>query len=166
MLNADLKRFSKALVKRLKTLLSSLITLQNTAYVQIRHIGEGGRLISDILDEIYLMFSDKLNIGRCLVTVNIEKAFDFLDHGFLLVIFIGWIDFPNNFIGWIKILTNQESCVINGGNTRLYFKLEKDARQGDPISAYLFIIALEIIFAMIQSNPNIKSLNIFNHTYL
>ena len=89
MLNADLKRFSKALVKRLKTLLSSLITLQNTAYVQIRHIGEGGRLISDILDEIYLMFSDKLNIGRCLVTVDIEKAFDFLDHGFLLVVFIG-----------------------------------------------------------------------------
>ena len=51
-------------------------------------------------------------------------------------------------------------------STTLYFKLEKDARQGDPISAYLFIIALEIIFAMIKSNPNIKGLNIFNHNYL
>ena len=27
---------------------------------------------------------------------------------------------------------------------------------GDPISTYLFIIALEIIFAMIMSNPSIK----------
>ena len=74
--------------------------------------------------------------------------------------------FGNNFIDWIKILlTNQESCVINGSSTT-YFKLEKGARQVDPISAYLFIIALEIIFAMIKSNPNIKDLNIFNHNYL
>ena len=35
-----------------------------------------------------------------------------------------------------------------------------------PISAYLFIIALEIILAMIKSNLNIKGLNIFNHNYL
>ena len=68
---------------------------------------------------------------------------------------------------WIEILlTNQQSCVINGVSTTSCFKLEKGARQGDPISAYLFIIALEIIFAMIKSNPNIKDLNIFNHNYL
>ena len=35
-----------------------------------------------------------------------------------------------------------------------------------PISAYLFIIALEIIFAMIKSNPNLKGHDIFNHNYL
>ena len=72
--------------------------------------------------------------------------------------------FGNSFIDWIKILlTNQESCVVNGGSTTSYFKLEKGACQGDPISAYLFIIALEMIFAMIKSNPNIKGLNISNH---
>ena len=36
----------------------------------------------------------------------------------------------NNFINRIKILlTYQESCVINGGITTPYFKLEKGARQ-------------------------------------
>ena len=64
------------------------------------------------------------------------------------------------------LLTNQESCIINGGSTTSYFKLEKEARQSDPISPYLFIIALEIIFAMIKSNPNIKGPNIFNYNYL
>ena len=49
--------------------------------------------------------------------------------------------FGENFINWIKIiLTNQESCVMNGGNSTGYFKLERGARQGDPISAYLFIL--------------------------
>ena len=32
--------------------------------------------------------------------------------------------------------------------------------QGDPISAYLFIIALETVFIMIKSNQNIKGINI------
>ena len=64
------------------------------------------------------------------------------------------------------LLPNQESCVINGGSTTLYFKLEKGERQGDPISAYLFIIALEIIFVIKKSNANIKTRYIFNHNYL
>ena len=64
------------------------------------------------------------------------------------------------------LLPNQESCVINGCSTTLYFKLEKGVRQGDPISAYLFIIVLEIIFVIIKSNANIKTPYIFNHNYL
>ena len=68
---------------------------------------------------------------------------------------------------WIKILlTNQESCDINDSSPTSYFILEKGARQGDPISACWLITGLEIIFAMIKSNSNIKGLNIFNHNYL
>ena len=92
--------------------------------------------------------------------------YDSLDHELLLVV-LKKFDFGNYFIDWIKILfINQESCVINGDSTTSYFKLEKGACPGDLISAYLFIIALEIISAMIKSNPNIKDLNIFNKNYL
>ena len=161
MLNTYLKKFSKAWATKLKYALPSLITSQQTAYHQNRCIGDAARLISDILD-----ISDKLSIDGYLVTVDIEKAFDSLDHEFLLVV-LKKLGFGNNFIDWIKILlTNQESCVINGGSTTSYFKLEKGARQGDPVSAYLFIIASEVIFAMIKTNPNMKGLNIFNHNYL
>ena len=48
------------------------------------------------------------------------------------------------------LLMNQESCIINGGTTKNYFKLEKGTRQGDPISAYLFILVLEIAFLNIK----------------
>ena len=50
------------------------------------------------------------------------------------------IGFDNEFQKWIQILTkNPELCVINGGKTTLYFKLERGTRQGDHISVYLFI---------------------------
>ena len=48
----------------------------------------------------------------------------------------------------IQILSkNPESCVINSGKTTPNFKLERGTRQGDPISAHLFIIALKVVFS-------------------
>ena len=79
--------------------------------------------------------SDKLNIKGYLVTVDIEKAFDSLDHDFMIAT-LKKFGFKYNFINWFKIFLNdQESCVLNGGGTTKYFKLERGARQGDPISA-------------------------------
>ena len=72
-----------------------------------------------------------------------------------------------SFISWVElILKNQESCAINGGTTAKYFKLNRGARQGDPISAYLFILALEILFFLVKENRRIKGRNIFDHCYL
>ena len=75
--------------------------------------------------------------------------------------------FGQNFILWVKILLNdQESCVINDGKTTEYFMLGRGARQGDPISAFLFILALEILFLLIKTKPEIAGLTIFDHCYL
>ena len=60
----------------------------------------------------------------------------------------------------------SKSCVVNDGTTTKYFKLNRGARQGDPISAYLFISAFEIVFLLIKEFPHIKGLNIFDHCYL
>ena len=69
------------------------------------------------------------------------------------------------FIKWVKtLLNNQESCIINGGFTTKYFKLDKGTRQGDPISAYLFILVLEIVFNLIKQNKDIHGLTFFDHT--
>ena len=78
--------------------------------------------------------------------MDVEKASDTLEHKFLISV-LEKFGFDQNFISWIEIsLKNQESCVINGGTTKKYFKLNRGARQGDPISSYLFILALEFYF--------------------
>ena len=143
--------------KILRTITSS----NQTAYVNKRCISESGRLISDIIE-----VCEKQNIGGYLVTMDIEKAFDSLDHDFLVNV-LNKFGFGSNFISWIKLLLNsQQSCVINGGNNTSYFNLEKGARQSDPVSAYLFILALEVFFVFIKSNENIKGIEIFKYVFL
>ncbi len=55
-------------------------------------------------------------------------------------------------ISYIKVMYNNiESTIINKGNTGDYFKLERGVRQGCPLSAYLFILAIEILARLLHS---------------
>ena len=100
------------------------------------------------------------------MTVDIEKAFDSLSHSFLLAC-LKKFGFGHDFIRWVTILLeSQESCIINAGITMSYFSLEKGARQGDSVSAYLFILCLEVLFLLVKANHKIRGLNIFQYTYL
>ena len=105
-------------------------------------------------------------MGGLVVAVDIQKTFDSVNHLFLITA-LKKLGFDETFIKWIQILLrNQESCIINGGTTTKYFKLQKGTRQGDPISAYLFILVLEIAFIFIKENKNIKGINIFDNIFL
>ena len=72
-----IKKLSKELAKRLKEVLPCLISAQQTAYVQNRNIGKSGRLISDIIE-----IANTQQMEGFLVTMDVEKAFDSLDHIF------------------------------------------------------------------------------------
>ena len=56
--------------------------------------------------------------------------------------------------------TNISSCIYNNGKTSKYFSLQRGVRQGDPLSPYLFIIAVDIFAHMITDNRNIKGFQI------
>ena len=63
-------------------------------------------------------------------------------------------EFGTSFIDWIKIsLYKQKSCFLTVVFTTMYFNLEKGTCQGDPISGYLFICTVEIIFLLIKKIP-------------
>ena len=86
-------------------------------------------MISDILD-----IANTLTLEGFLVIKDIERAFDSVNHCFLLQI-LQKFGFRIDFVSWIKmILKNQEPCIINREKTTQYFKLEKGARQRDAIS--------------------------------
>ena len=157
LLNVDAKILSKILASRVKKVISSLITSDQTAYVPGRVIGESIRLTSDLIE-----YSNIQNIPGYLVSVDIEKAFDSVDHTFLCSV-LQKFGFGKNFIRWVSIILNRrESCVMNDGHSTGYFSLSSGTRQGDPISAYLFILVMEILFIQIRSNENISMVSNFS----
>ena len=79
LLNVDTKILSKALASRLKKVINTLISPVQTAYVPGRYIGDSVRLISDLLE-----YTDRHNISGFLLTADMEKAFNSLDHQLLI----------------------------------------------------------------------------------
>ena len=63
----------------MKKVLPNLISSQQTTYAARRCINESGRLISDLLGA-----TKKIKVKGYIVTMDIEKAFDSLNHTFLI----------------------------------------------------------------------------------
>ena len=59
-----------------------------------------------------------------------------------------------------------KSCIIKAGTTTSYFNFQKGVRQGDPVSAYLLILCLEVLFLLVKTNHKIWGVNIFQYTNL
>ncbi len=53
-----------------------------------------------------------------------------------------------------------ESTIVNNGTSGKLFKLQRGVSQGCPLSAYLFITALETLANKIRNDENIKGIKI------
>ena len=77
LINVDSKIAFKALAARMKKVIHSLISYDQTAYVKGRYIGESVRLIDDLFK-----YAEDENIDGILLAADIEKAFDSVDHNY------------------------------------------------------------------------------------
>ena len=93
---------------------------------------------------------------------DFEKAFDSIDHNFIFKV-LNYFNFGDSFINWIKLFYNDaQSCVINNGHMSDFFKIKRGVRQGCPLSPYLFIVTIEILYKTVLKDNNIKGVNIFD----
>ena len=70
-------------------------------------------------------------------------------------------NFGPSLIKWIQTFYNNlSSCVLNNGFFSSPFQLERGVRQGDPLSPYLFLIAIEIMAISIRKNEQIEGIKI------
>ena len=95
-----------------------------------------------------------------IIFIDFEKAFGSLDWNFMLKS-LDLFGFGPSLIRWIETFyTDISSCVINNGLSTSYFQLEREVRQGDPLSPYLFIVTVEILAIAIPSWTDIHGIKI------
>ena len=95
--------------------------------------------------------------------IDFEKAFDTVKWKFIkqtLTLF----NFGSTFKSWVDVLyKNAQAAVMNNGHLTALYPLERGVRQCCPLSAYLFILCVELLAIKIRSSENIKGIQISNH---
>ena len=150
LINVDAKIISKVLAKRLEKVLPNLIHPSQNAFVKGRSIFDTIRTINDIVD-----YTKRNNWSGFMIAIDFGKAFNTLDFRFLIRT-LRKFNFGPSLIQWMRVLyKNASSCVMNNGFTTGPFLLGRGVRQGDPLSPYLFIPALETLAITIREDCNV-----------
>ena len=153
LLTVDYKIFAKMLANRLKKCIQKLIHPDQSGFLKGRNIGSNIRLILDIID-----YTDFNEIPGAILLLDIEKAFDSVNHDFLLQV-LKHFNFGDQFISWIKtIYSCRKSYVINNGFLTDPIDIAKGIFQGCPVSPYLFLLIIETLAISVRQNKDIKGI--------
>ena len=160
MTNLDYRILAGVFANRMQSVLDTIINQDQSAYIKGRYIGTSVRNILDIFD-----FCENGNLPGALLALDFEKAFDSLEHPFMLKT-LKKINFGPNFIKWIKILYTEPIFKIkNNGWVSGNYYMKRGVRQGCSVSALIFILAVELLSTAIRNDKSINGIQVDNTEY-
>lgn len=139
--NVIYKVITKILVARMETLLGSVIDQAQAAFIHGRCLADNVQLVQELMRK----YARKRSSPRCLIKVNLRKAYDSISWSFLQQVLEG-LGFPYLFSSWVLECVSMAaySLIING-NMCGFFKGRRGLRQGDLMSPFLFVLCLEYL---------------------
>lgn len=144
--NVLYKIISKMLCEKLKQVLGQLVDPVQSAFVEDRNIMHNILICQDMLK----MYKRKELPARCIIKVDLRNAYDSLSWSFIEELLCG-LKFPKKFVDWIMqcITTPSYSLSINRSVSG-FFSGNRGIRQGDPISPFIFVLAMEYIITRLM----------------
>ena len=98
------------------------------------------------------------NINAIMISIDQEKAFDRVNHRFLLHV-LRKFNFGQSFIHWITTLYSGATCrILNNGWHTDTITLYRGLRQGCPLSPLLYILTAETLGNAIRNNEKIHGI--------
>ena len=149
LLNNDLKIMTKVMSKRMEKVLKGMIC--ETQYAcPGKKISTAIHLLRDIYQH-----SKERRHENYIVSIDFIKAYDSVDRDYLAKL-LDKFGFRGNFLETLKSLFTGTGAkiIINGFITKTV-KLRRGIKQGDALSLYLFLIALEPLMRAIKNNSQL-----------
>lgn len=148
------KILGKLLTNRLKPILHDLISPVQGAFQKGKHTND---LFITTHEILHSMHNSKCKHGWLVLKLDIRKAFDTILWDFILSMLRNF-NFPPQ---WLTLLSSifdsfLYAPIINSKKLST-FKPNHGIRQGDPISPYLFILAMEFLNLSIINEVNSKN---------
>ena len=161
LLNADFKILSKALATRLKMVLHTIISEDQTGFIPGRNISHNIRKAIDLIQ-----ITEIQNLDALIISVDFLKAFDRVSYEAMWKI-LRYFNIGETYISWMKVLfSNFALFTTNAGFQSEEFFPSRGLFQGNPIASFLYVTIVEILAINLRANPNIKPIEIRNIQYL
>ena len=145
--NTDHKLITKTYAKKMTSLVSKLISEEQTAYIPGRLINDNVRAMLMTVD----LANIEENIDGLLISLDAKKAFDSVDHRYIkkCLASFGLDCFVPIFNTLYKDLNSK--IILNGRAVNGYDIL-KGVKQGDALSCILFIMCMEPLLRNMKEN--------------
>ncbi|XP_062100475.1 uncharacterized protein LOC133806383 [Humulus lupulus] len=144
--NTLYKCISKMICFRLAKILPVIIHQNQGAFIKNRQLAHNILILQDILHG----YTRKNISPRCVLKIDLSKAYDSIDWVFMEDILTTFC-FPRRFIQWIMTcLTGTSYTLMFNGRLQGIFEGRKGLRQGDPISPLLFVLAMEYLTRLLK----------------
>ncbi|XP_010451229.1 PREDICTED: uncharacterized protein LOC104733344 [Camelina sativa] len=163
--NVLYKIISKILANRLKLILPKFISSNQSAFIKDRLLMENILLATELVKDYH---KDSVS-PRCAMKIDISKAFDSVQWGFLLNTMHA-LEFPDTYIHWIRTcITSALFSVQVNSELAGYFGSKRGLRQGCSLSPYMFVICMNVLSRRLDRaalhkkfgfHPNCQSLNL------
>nr|GEY64757.1 RNA-directed DNA polymerase, eukaryota, reverse transcriptase zinc-binding domain protein [Tanacetum cinerariifolium] len=145
LIGAQYKIIAKVLAKRLARVIDTVISMEQSAFIKQRQILDGPLMVNEVIQWCKRKKS-KLMVFK----VDFEKAFDTISWDFLFQV-LNFMGFNETWIRWISgCLHSAAASILINGSPTCEFNIHRGLRQGDPLSAFLFIIAMEGLHVAIE----------------